>query len=476
MMAPLKLRVREVTFHVLDCRTRLPFRFGVHTLTYAPLCLARVLMESSGGALSEGFSSDLLVPRWFEKTPGQSVDEDWRRLMESAKLAGEAALDGEVRDTVFAHWLRIHGTRVATAPGPERLMRGEGVALVERAMIDAACRYAESTFFDALKSGLLGFRPGQVDPALSNWDLGSALPARPLANVHIRHTVGLVDALRRSDVSARVNDGLPESLEEDIDEDRLTHFKLKMSGDAERDLERLVRIMEVIGERVATPRVTLDGNEQFESMEDIATVLERLSEHELGQRLLANLLVIEQPLSRAKSFDEEANAGIERVSRFAPCIIDEADAEVDALPRAAALGYGGVSVKNCKGVFRALINFGRCVLSEGRLVQTAEDLTNLPVVALQQDLATISAIGLTHAERNGHHYFRGLGHLPRGTQEGALGNHPDLYVDSGTGPRVRIEEGSVSTASLHGAIGYAFDVGHDLREWTPMERWSPEDR
>ena len=67
-----------------------------------------------------------------------------------------------------------------------------------------------------------------------------------------------------------------------------------------------------------------------------------------------------------------------------------------------------MSVKNCKGVFRALLSRGLCELADDGSFQSAEDLTNLPVLALQQDLATIAALGLPHVERNGHHYFKGL--------------------------------------------------------------------
>ena len=42
------------------------FRFGVHTLTTAPLAILRV--EAAVGAeRSIGYASDLVVPKWFEK-------------------------------------------------------------------------------------------------------------------------------------------------------------------------------------------------------------------------------------------------------------------------------------------------------------------------------------------------------------------------------------------------------------------------
>jgi hypothetical protein len=150
-------------------------------------------------------------------------------------------------------------------------------------------------------------------------------------------------------------------------------------------------------------------------------------------------------------------------------IIDEADCAVEALPRALELGYRGISVKNCKGVFRAMASRGLCEATDGAF-QSAEDLTNLPAVALQQDLATVAALGLPHVERNGHHYFRGLDHLPESEIEYALQEHPELYTSDGGGARLDIESGALRLDSLerpgYGSVGDP-DLGARIRgeEW-----------
>ena len=88
------------------------------------------------------------------------------------------------------------------------------------------------------------------------------LPKQPVTRFRIRHTVGLDDPLTGADLPAerRVNDGLPETLEEYVREDGLTAFKVKTSGQADRDLERLGRIWKVIPHGPETI-VTLDANE-----------------------------------------------------------------------------------------------------------------------------------------------------------------------------------------------------------------------
>jgi hypothetical protein len=86
--------------------------------------------------------------------------------------------------------------------------------------------------------------------------------------------------------------------------------------------------------------------------------------------------------------------------------------------RARAKGYRGVSSKTCKGIYKSFVNAARCALwnreTPGRYLMSAEDLTIQAGIALQQDLALVSLLGITHVERNGHHYVDGMAALPEG--------------------------------------------------------------
>ncbi len=472
----MRLRVLQVDLYLTDCTTRLPFRFGTSTLTFAPLCTARVLIETEASVRSEGFSADLLVPKWFEKDPTKSAQADVSALIESAQAAG-ACLTGRHHQsaTVFDHWWELYADRVASKEdsAPDLLVYGFGVALLERALMDAACRATKQSFFDALRSNLFGFDPGRVHRSMARWDLAKSMPRKPADFIHIRHTIGLLDALCDGDIddADRIHDGFPESLEANIARYGLTHFKIKLSGVREDDLARLRRIAQVfesvIGETV---QFTIDGNEQFDDLDEVADLLGALHADAGGSSLLPGLLYIEQPLPRSRTLDSAPNAAMRRLEEYAPVLIDEADDGLEAFPRAAALGYRGVSVKNCKGVFRALINRGLCDLSEGRLFQSAEDLTTLPVLALQQDLATIAALGLTHAERNGHHYFRGLDHLSLDEAQCALVSHPDLYEYDGQCASLRIEDGQLRLGSLQ-RVGFGYDVPISTSTRTAVDAW-----
>ena len=194
-------------------------------------------------------------------------------------------------------------------------------------------------------------------------------------------------------------------------------------------------------------------------------------------RLWRSTAFIEQPLDRAIALDPAATEGLEALGRQVPIIIDESDGDLEAFPRAVALGYRGVSTKNCKGIVKSFVN--RTLVEalsadrpeRARLFMSAEDLTNVPVVPVQQDLATVRALGITHVERNGHHYVRGLAHCSRAERAAALRHHGDLYLGDEREAWLRIEAGRLRVGSLATAgYGVAFDP--DLASMIPLDRWT----
>jgi len=458
-----------VELRVTDCPARLPFRFGAATITWAPLVTARVRAELEDGSTSTGYSADLMMPRWFDKDPAKTIVDDVTDLARSAQEAGRAFERAEATE-VFELWRGVHRARIASGGVP--LVAGFGVALIERALLDAVCRAAGCSFFEALRTDLFGFAPERVHHQLAEWNLAASLPTRPLARVKVRHTVGLADPLRVENVDRdhAPDDGLPVALEEDIDRYGLKYFKLKIGGDVTADRARLVEITRFLDE-VCGPgfRFTLDANEQYANPGELRRLIDEVEGTDVGALFRRALLYVEQPLPRSCSFDRAAGEALR--SLRTPVILDEADGGIDAFPVGLDVGYRGVSVKNCKGVFRALLNRGLCEVTEGAF-QSAEDLTNLPVLSLQEDLATVAALGLPHVERNGHHYFRGLDHLPPGEANAAHVAHPDLYHERDGLLQLRIERGELDLGSLD-CTGYGYNVPIDFEARTLLEDWTP---
>ncbi|MFK7739771.1 MAG: hypothetical protein AB8H80_05560 [Planctomycetota bacterium] len=472
----MKISVVEVALGRTPAATRMPFRFGAVTVREAEFltCRVRVRAAGDGGREVAGWSGDLLVPRWFRKDNDATPSQDADALAEAAQQAADG-FAAQSADTAFGLWRSTYGDRVGRQPSdrPDLLVRGFGVALVERAVLDAVCRLAAMPFAQALREDLFGFRPGDVHESLRDWQWQQDLPQSPSSKIHVRHTVGMLDSLRAADIdaAARVEDGLPQALEEDIDRYGLRWFKIKIGAGIDADRQRLLDLAAFFAERAsnggggggggeafAMAGFSLDGNEQYQDTEQLAELLELVHSDPLGRDFLERLAWIEQPLARGVTFEPARHKAVSRVAKFGPLILDEADVSIDAFPRALELGYRGISVKNCKGVFRALCNAGLCRLQEGRF-QTGEDLTNVGVLPLQQDLVTASVLGLPHVERNGHHYFRGLDHLGAERAERALAAHGDLYQRLGSSSAaLRIEEGQIDASSALAAKGYGTEM------------------
>jgi hypothetical protein len=139
---------------------------------------------------------------------------------------------------------------------------------------------------------------------------------------------------------------------------------------------------------------------------------------------------------------------------------------------ARALGYRGISSKSCKGLYKSIINATRAAVwstEDERYFIAGEDLTCQAGLGVQQDLALGALIGITHAERNGHHYVDGFDNTPAAEAQAFLAAHPDLYSCDGDIIRLSIHDGDLLTGSLT-APGFAASVHPDWANLSPLEQ------
>ena len=464
----MKFSIREIAFYERDVRLRLPFRFGVVTMTQAPQAFVRARIRLENGSEGEGGAAELLAPKWFDKDPALSNEENFAQLRNSMNLARDTYLAGG-ENSAFGHWIESYGPIIAIAAsqGMNSLVAGFGPALVDRALLDALCRALGVSFYGAIAKNLPRITAPGWQQDLMAFDMEEFLDSfKPAARIAARHTVGLVDPISKSDIKVPVGDGLPESLDEVIERYGHRWFKLKVSGDAKADVERLAAIAAVL-DRIADPyHATLDGNEQFDGAEGALDLWKRVKSEPRLKRLASSVLFIEQPVKRQRALDDD----VSELAEEKPVIIDESDDSLEAFPRAKRLGYSGVSSKTCKGFYKSILNAARCRLwnrEEGssRFFMSGEDLTLQAGLALQQDLALVSLLGIKHVERNGHHYVNGMAGLPEGEQSAFLEAHPDLYERSHGAVRVKIQAGMISTQSLKCA-GFASGV---MPDWKAMK-------
>jgi hypothetical protein len=452
------IRLLSAELFRLELRLRLPFRYGIVTLTEVPQIILRATFEL-GGRREYGLAADILAPKWFTKDPTRPIAEEIDEMLGVIRTAVRHAPTLRA-PTPFAFWRELDAAQAAwgTAAGLPALLSNFGTSFVERALIHAACRAQGGSLSAALRGGLLGVDLGTVHGELRGSAPADFLPAVPPAEVFARHTVGLGDPITADDLAPgeRVDDGLPQTLEEVIRGYGQRHFKIKINGEAERDRDRLGRMARVLAAECRGDfAFSLDGNESFRDVAGFHEYYRWLRAEPALRDLWARLLYVEQPWHRSVALSPAIGELARDWPDRPPIIIDESDADLTSLPAALALGYAGTSHKNCKGVFKTVVHAGllarrRAAAQPG--VLSGEDLCSVGPLSPLPDLAAQAAFGVTSVERNGHHYYQGLAQFPPTLQEHALRHHPDLYARTAAGwPRLILRDGRLALGSVNAA-------------------------
>ncbi len=471
MTAP-RVTVRAIDLFERPTRLRIPFKFGASTLTEAPQVFVRAEVAVDG-TTATGQAAELLAPKWFDKNPALSNEQNFDQLRASLRSARRLALDHGAAASAFALHAAVYPAHYAEAArnGLNRLIASYGMALIDRAVLDALCRARGSDVFGALRANLPGMT-AELTPDLSADDLGAFLATRRLPEtIRARHTVGMADPLTEDDIAVPLDDGLPQSLAAVIATYGNRYFKLKVGADIGASVDHLLRIAAILDRIPGDYRVTLDGNEQFSEAAQVSALFDRIESTAGLGRLWASTLFVEQPIARDRALSEPVTA----LARRKPLAIDESDADLDAFPRARGLGYAGVSAKTCKGVYRALLNAARAAAphagGDAGFI-TAEDLTVQPGIALQHSLALAALVGADHIEVNGHHFVGGFAGAPPAEQARFAAAHSDLYRPAAGRARVRIEDGRMALASL-AVPGLAVGCEPDWAAMLPMAAADP---
>jgi hypothetical protein len=482
------LQVRSIDLRLFNMRTRLPFRYGIVTLRACPHLFCSLTLDVDGQTFT-GVAADHLPPKWFTKNPETPFEDDLKDMLALIQHAARTAQSVGPQKDVFSLVSTVYAEQ--STWGKSRnlppLLYNFGVSLVERAAIEAFCKATRTPFHQALRANTLGLRftggPMLDYPDLANTTPAQWLPKEPLRQITARHTVGLVDYLTDADIppADRVTDGLPQSFEACIKYYGLRHFKLKIAGDVEKDLDRLKRIFSIINQNVKGAQggwaFTVDGNENYKQIGPFRQLWERLAADPTLQSVLPHLIFIEQPLHRDVALSDDVKSEISNWPDRPPIIIDESDGYPGAVTRALDCGYAGTSHKNCKGIAKGVAN--AALLAKRRadhpghtFLLSGEDLSNVGPVSLQQDLAVCAALGIQSVERNGHHYFKGLAMHSAEVQQQVLQAHPDLFRPHETGgfATLAVRDGHLDVGSVVDApFGVAFDL--DTSRFTPVSEW-----
>jgi hypothetical protein len=153
----LKVKLEAVDCYERDFRLRLPFRFGVITVTEGTQAVIRAAVAMEDGRTSVGVAAESLAAKWFDKSPAfsdaQNVDQLRQALCVAIELyrsRGWSTPFGLYADTYRDQLAR--GDRLGLVP----LAASYGPALLDRAILDAVGRAEGLSFAEMIRRNVAG--------------------------------------------------------------------------------------------------------------------------------------------------------------------------------------------------------------------------------------------------------------------------------------------------------------------------------
>lgn len=359
-------RILDVDHTFEDFRYRAPYQFGGRSVDRVTILNVTCRVRTKGGREARGFGSMTLGNAWA--FPAASQD---------AGLGAMKALADELRRVTKACDESGHPIDLFRALEPEYLRTATEVSRARAlpSSIPKLCTLVVASAFDAAIHDAYGkafgvsvydtYRSTFMRRDLSN-DLGPSfagefldryVAATPRPTIPVFHSVGASDPLDAAEVRQRIDDGLPNTLEEWIPRDGLIRFKIKLNGgDLEKDFDRVVRIDRIVtraqqARGIRDWKYSLDFNEGCPNVGYLLEFLRRI--RAATPSGFDRILYIEQPTARDLKADR-ANV-MHEAAKLRPVVIDESLTDLETLLLAREMGYTGVALKACKGQSQAML-------------------------------------------------------------------------------------------------------------------------
>jgi L-alanine-DL-glutamate epimerase-like enolase superfamily enzyme len=363
---PHDIRILEVTHEFEDFKYRAPYQFGGRTVSDVTLLNVHCRVRTGGGGEAWGFGSMPLGNAWA--FPGVPFD---------VSLGAMRALADELRKLTADCDESGHPVDLARVLDPGYMSAAAALSRARNlpAAIPELCTLVVGSPFDAALHDAYGKAFGLSSYAtysskfmsrdLSH-DLGAAfkgeyldryVPAKPRPSMPVFHSVGASDPLEAADVQQRLEDGLPNTLEEWIQRDGLIRFKIKLNGgNMPADLDRVIRTDRIVRRALPARGVTdwkylLDFNEGCPNVGYLLEFMRKV--REATPDGFARILYIEQPTAR--DLEKDRGNVMHEASKLCPIVADEALTDLDSLLLARKMGYTGVALKACKGQTHAML-------------------------------------------------------------------------------------------------------------------------
>ncbi len=413
MIKSATFRIADVSSSVQKFDYRLPMRFGNRTVNDVSLQRVCVAVEEKGkrrrglgiGEMTLGASW-----AWPSKTlpPDQTVRIVGGLVSELVKIAGD--LEFGPHPLRFGTNLIKEAKNVAvslaakmklTEPIPDLAVL-LACSAIDAAVHDAFGRYHQRSSFACLGPEFLASDLSDFfGPDYAGVNISTGVRETPQTTLSLYHLVGALDPLSARDQSGRINDGRPETLEEWIAAEQLTHLKIKLCGtDLDWDVGRVIEI-----DRIATRQslsrtwaYSLDFNEACPNEDYVIDFIERVDR--LSRTVLERLQYIEQPTTRLMQSRKDIT--MHRVGRLTPVVVDESLVGIESLKLASQLGYTGIALKACKTITETILLAAAARSKNMSLYM--QDLTCVGSSFLASASIAAHLDGITAVEGNGRQY------------------------------------------------------------------------
>jgi L-alanine-DL-glutamate epimerase-like enolase superfamily enzyme len=363
---PTDIRIVEVRHQFEEFKYRMPYQFGGRTVDRVTILNVDCRVRTRAGKESWGFGSMTLGNAWAFPAASQdaglgamkALSDELRTVTADCDDSGHPIdLFRALEPSYVRAAARLSKARALATPIPKLCM------LVVASAFDAAIHDAYGKAFGVSSYDTYG--PSYMTQDLAR-DLGPQfkgeyldryVPSKPAPTMPVFHSVGASDPLEASDVKTRIEDGLPNTLEEWIPRDGLIRFKIKLNGgNLDADVDRIIRIDRIVSRLLPPRRVDdwkylLDFNEGCPNVGYLLDCLRRV--REATPTGFDRILYIEQPTARDLKKDR-ANV-MHEAAKLRPVVIDESLTDLETLLLAREMGYTGVALKACKGQSHAML-------------------------------------------------------------------------------------------------------------------------
>ncbi|MBI1903756.1 MAG: mandelate racemase/muconate lactonizing enzyme family protein [Planctomycetia bacterium] len=448
MPKPSDVRLLEVRSSTETISYRAPIKFGGRVVTEAVNFNVEIDVETRDGRRATGLGSMPLGNAWSWPSKLLASDQTLAAMLELSRemVAAAGKHRGQGDPLEITHELADQHAglsaevkkRLSLAEPIPRLAQLVCASPVEAAIHDGFGKALGQNSYNVLgKEFINADLANYLTPDFRGEFLDRYTLRQPKPRMPLYHLVGALDPLTDADVPKRLNDGLPETLPEWINDNGLTHLKIKLNGDdLAWDVNRVVSVEQVAAAAQKARGCTawnysVDFNERCENVEYVLAFVNQVRER--SPAAFNRIQYIEQPTHRDLAAHPEAR--MHAAAKIKPVVIDESLVDLSSLLLAREMGYCGVALKACKGQSEALL-MGAAAQKFGMFL-CVQDLTCpgrsfLHSASISARIPTVAAI-----EGNSRQYcpvgnkgfdqkFPGMFRITDGTVETALLNGPGL--------------------------------------------------